>query len=68
MQEQLHQLVDVLRKDTIVTKDLDEIAKNISAIVIDAFSDELLEKGLLVVKAICDFSAELEKDFDDDSL
>lgn len=62
MQEQLHQLADALRKDTIVTKDLDQIAKDISAIVIDAFSDSLLEKGLLLVKAICDFTAELEKD------
>ena len=65
MQEQLNQLADVLRKDAIVTKDLDEIAKDISAIVIDAFSDELLEKGLLLVKAICDFSAELERDEDE---
>ncbi len=62
MQEQLNKLADVLRKDVIITKDLGEIAKEISSIVIDAFSDSLLEKGLLLVKAICDFSAELEKD------
>ena len=61
MQEELKQLVDVMQKGTAEPYEFDEIAKRIAGIVIESFSGEPLEKGLLLVKAICDFAAVVER-------
>jgi hypothetical protein len=64
MEEQLKQLVDVIQKGTAEPYEFDEIAKRIAEIVIESFSGELLEKGLLLVKAICDFGAVIEREME----
>ena len=60
MQKELHQLVDVMVKGTAEPYEFDEIAKRIAGIVIESFNGEVLEKGLLLVKAICDFGSVIE--------
>ena len=60
MQEQLQELVDVMQKGTAESHEFDEIAKRIAGIVIESFNGETLEKGLLLVKAICDFGSVIE--------
>lgn len=62
MEEQLKQLVDVIQKGTSEPYEFDEIAKRIAGIVIESFRGKQLEKGLLLVKAICDFGTVFERD------
>lgn len=61
MQEILEQLTNQLESGDASSNEFDEAAKKLAIVVIDAFQGELLEKGLLLVKAIADFSAALER-------